>query len=213
MTHATPTLGSLPETPSQTAGPYVHIGLIPRQAGFDIFENNLGETLVSPETRGERIRVEGRILDGTGALVRDALVEIWQANAAGRYAHPADRQEGKALDPAFRGWGRTGTNFETGIWAFETVKPGSVEGRRGHKPMAPHLNLWIVARGINLGLATRMYFGDEEAANAADPVLNIIEQPERRETLIARREQREGKSVYVFDIRLQGESETVFFDI
>jgi protocatechuate 3,4-dioxygenase, alpha subunit len=213
MTHATPALGSLPETPSQTAGPYVHIGLIPRQAGFDIFENNLGETLVSPETRGERIRVEGRILDGTGALVRDALVEIWQANAAGRYAHPADRQEGKALDPAFRGWGRTGTNFETGIWAFETVKPGSVEGRRGHKPMAPHLNLWIVARGINLGLTTRIYFGDEEAANAADPVLNIIEQPERRKTLIARPEQREGKSVYVFDIRLQGASETVFFDI
>jgi protocatechuate 3,4-dioxygenase, alpha subunit len=213
MTDATPALGYLPETPSQTAGPYVHIGLIPKQAGFDIFENNLGETLVGPETQGERIRVEGRIFDGTGALVRDALVEIWQANAAGRYAHPADRQEGKALDPAFRGWGRTGTNFETGIWAFETVKPGPVAGRRGHKPMAPHLNIWVAARGINLGLATRMYFSDEEAANAADPVLNIIEQPERRKTLIARKEQREDKSVYIFDIRLQSEGETVFFDI
>jgi protocatechuate 3,4-dioxygenase, alpha subunit len=209
----TPSLGYLPETPSQTAGPYVHIGLIPRQAGFDIFENNLGESMVGPETRGERVRVEGRIFDGTGALVRDALVEVWQANAAGRYAHPADRQEGKALDPAFRGWGRTGTDFQTGLWAFETVKPGPVGGRTGHRPMAPHLNLWIAARGINLGLSTRMYFGDEEAANAADPVLNIIEQPERRKTLIARRETRDGRPVYVLDIRLQGEGETVFFDI
>ena len=213
MTDPTPFLGYLPETPSQTAGPYVHIGLIPRQAGFDIFETNLGETLVTPETRGERIRVEGRIFDGTGTPVRDALVELWQANAAGRYAHPADRQEGKALDPGFRGWGRSGTDFETGLWAFETIKPGPVEGRRGHRPMAPHLNLWIVARGINLGLSTRMYFGDEEAANAADPVLAIIEQAERRKTLIAPREMRDGRPVYVFDIRLQGEGETVFFDI
>jgi protocatechuate 3,4-dioxygenase alpha subunit len=206
-------LGYLPETPSQTAGPYVHIGLIPRQAGFDIFENNLGDTLVGPGTKGERIRIEGHILDGTGALVRDALVEIWQANAAGRYAHPADRQEGKAQDPAFRGWGRTGTDFETGLWAFETIKPGAVEGRRGHKPMAPHVNVWIVARGLNIGLSTRMYFGDEEAANAADPVLRIVEHPERRRTLIAPRTLRDGKPVYVFDIRLQGEGETVFFDI
>jgi protocatechuate 3,4-dioxygenase alpha subunit len=206
-------LGYLPETPSQTAGPYVHIGLIPKQAGFDIFDNNLGETLVTPATQGTRIRVEGRILDGTGAPVRDALVELWQANAAGRYAHPADRQAGKAEDPSFRGWGRTGTDFATGLWAFETIKPGAVAGRAGHRPMAPHLNLWIVARGINLGLATRMYFGDEEAANAADPVLAIIEQPERRKTLIARSETRDGRPVYVFDIRLQGEGETVFFDI
>jgi protocatechuate 3,4-dioxygenase alpha subunit len=213
MADATPSLGTLSETPSQTAGPYVHIGLIPRQAGFDIFENNLGDSMVGPETRGERVRVEGRIFDGTGALVRDALVEIWQANAAGRYAHPADRQEGKALDPHFKGWGRAGTDFQTGIWAVETVKPGAVGGRTGHKPMAPHLNLWIVARGINLGLSTRMYFGDEEAANAADPVLNIIEQPERRQTLIARRETRDGRPAYVFDIRLQGEGETVFFDV
>src|ERR1700760_1914868 len=124
MTDVTPFLDYLPETPSQTAGPYVHIGLAPKQAGFDIFENNLGETMIGPETRGERIRVEGRIFDATGALVRDALVEVWQANAAGRYAHPADRQEDKPLDPAFRGWGRTGTSFETGLWAFETIKPG-----------------------------------------------------------------------------------------
>lgn len=206
-------LGCLPETPSQTAGPYVHIGLIPKQAGFDIFDNNLGDQLVEAATLGERIRVEGRIFDGTGTLVRDALVEIWQANADGRYAHPSDRQEGKALDPAFRGWGRTGTDFETGLWLFETIKPGPVVGRHGHQAMAPHLNLWIVARGINLGLATRMYFGDEAAANAADPVLNIIEQPARRQTLVARREDRDDRAVFVFDIRLQGEGETVFFDV
>ncbi|MFC7738684.1 protocatechuate 3,4-dioxygenase subunit alpha, partial [Roseomonas sp. GCM10028921] len=109
------TLGYLPETPSQTAGPYVHIGLIPRQAGFGIFEADLGTALVTPGTKGERIRVEGRIFDGTGALVRDAMVEVWQANASGRYASPADRQDGKEADPGFRGWGRTGTDFATGV--------------------------------------------------------------------------------------------------
>lgn len=213
MTEHTPTLGTLPETPSQTAGPYVHIGLIPRQAGFDVFETNLGESLVGPDTRGERIRIEGRILDGTGAPVRDALVEIWQANAAGRYAHPADTQAGKPLDPAFRGWGRTGTHFETGLWAFDTVKPGPVAGRRGHRPMAPHVTLWIVARGINLGLATRLYFEDEATANAADPVLGMIEPAERRTTLIAQRTTRNNQPVYHLDIHLQGSNETVFFDI
>jgi protocatechuate 3,4-dioxygenase alpha subunit len=202
----------LQETPSQTAGPYVHIGLIPRQAGFDIFETDLGGSLVGSQTKGERIRIEGRIFDGKGAPTKDVLVEIWQANAAGRYNHPADRQEDKPLDPQFRGWGRTGTDFETGLYAFETIKPGSVVGRRGHRAMAPHVNFWIVARGINIGLHTRMYFSDETDANAADPVLNIIE-PERRETLIAQREKRGGQLVYVFDIHLQGDHETVFFDI
>jgi protocatechuate 3,4-dioxygenase alpha subunit len=208
-----PSLPYLKETPSQTAGPYVHIGLIPHQAGFDIFANNFSNVLVSPETEGERIRIEGRVFDGMGAPTRDVMVEIWQANAAGRYDHPADRQEGKALDPAFRGWGRTGTDFQTGLYTFETIKPGPVAGRHGHKPMAPHVNLWVAARGINVGLATRMYFSDEAELNAADPVLNIIEQPVRRETLIGRREERDGAAVYVFDIHLQGERETVFFDI
>jgi protocatechuate 3,4-dioxygenase alpha subunit len=205
-------LGYLPETPSQTAGPYVHIGLIPRQAGFDIFETNLGATLVGPETRGERIRIEGRIFDGTSALVRDALVEIWQADSFGRFNHPADRQPGPR-DESFRGWGRTGTDFETGLWSFETVKPGRTAGRHGHKRMAPHISLWIVARGLNIGLSTRLYFEDEAEANAEDPVLRIIEHPERRRTLIARREVRDGVPAYVLDIRLQGEGETVFFDV
>src|SRR3954452_5372366 len=130
----------LKELPSQTAGPYVHIGLIPKQAGFDIFENNFSNVLAGPQTKGERIRIEGRIIDGSGSPVRDALVEIWQANAAGRHNHPADRQADKPVDPDFRGWGRTGTDFQTGIYTFETVKPGRVVGRHGHRPMAPHIS-------------------------------------------------------------------------
>ena len=204
----------LPESPSQTAGPYVHIGLIPRQAGFDIFENNLGEQMAGPGAKGERVRIEGRIFDGAGGLVRDALIEAWQADANGRFPHPADRQEGAPPDPAFRNWGRAGTDFETGLWSLDTVKPGGVVGRHGHKRMAPHVSLWIVSRGINLGLSTRLYFADEDAANAADPVLNIIDPPERRRTLLARRESRPGgPPAYVLDIRLQGPDETVFFDI
>ena len=208
----------LPETASQTAGPYVHIGLIPHQAGFEIFANNFSHVLTTAATLGERIRIEGRIFDGLGAPTRDMLVEIWQANAAGRYAHPADRQAGRALDPAFRGWGRTGTDFETGLYVFETIKPGAVQGRAGHGHsgrglMAPHVNVWIASRGLNIGLSTRLYFEDEAAANEADPVLNIIDSPARRRTLIARREVRDGAAVYVFDIHLQGADETVFFDV
>ncbi len=148
-----------------------------------------------------------------GQPCRDILVEIWQANAAGRYNHAADQQEDKRLDPGFRGWGRTGTDFTTGLYEFETVKPGAVIGRRGYNPMAPHVNIWLVARGINIGLATRMYFADEAALNEADPVLRMIEPAIRRETLLARREDRGGSAVYVFDIRLQGDRETVFFDV
>ena len=203
-------LNYLPETSSQTAGPYVHIGLAPQQAGFDIFDKNFGNVLAGPKTKGERIRIEGRVIDGSGTPVRDVLVEIWQANAAGKYSHPADRQR-KALDPAFRGWGRGCSDFTTGVYTFDTIKPGSVMGRNG-RPMAPHVNFWIVARRINLGLQTRMYFPDEEAANAKDPVLNLIEWEVRRKTLIARREARGGKVVYRFDIHLQGPDETVFFD-
>jgi len=202
----------LGETPSQTAGPYVHIGLIPHQAGFDIFDRNFGHVLVGPNTPGERIRIEGRVFDGAGAPLKDVLLEIWQANSTGRYNHPADRQD-KPVDPTFRGWGRTGADFETGLYAFETIKPGSVMGRRGYRPMAPHVNFWIVARGINIGLSTRMYFSDEEAANDADPVLNIIEPDIRRRTLIAQRAMRAGSASYTFDIYLQGDRETVFFDL
>lgn len=202
-------LDYLKETPSQTAGPYVHIGLAPGAAGFDIYAQELGWDIAGPHAAGERIRVEGLVTDGTGSPVKDVLIEVWQANAAGHYAHPEDPGE---TEEGFRGWGRVITDFDTGEWGFDTVKPGAVMGRGG-RLMAPHLNLWIVARGINIGLNTRLYFDDEPDANAADPVLGLIEWESRRDTLIARREIRDGAPVYRFDIRLQGADETVFFDI
>ncbi|HXC40182.1 MAG TPA: protocatechuate 3,4-dioxygenase subunit alpha [Burkholderiales bacterium] len=201
---------ALKETASQTSGPFVHIGLAPHLVGIGGVKPIGSNKLAGPGTKGERITIEGRIFDASGTPLRDALVEIWQANAAGRYNHPADRQK-KPLDKSFRGWGRTCTDFETGLFTFETVKPGAVEGRNGGV-MAPHVSLWIAARGINIGLQTRMYFPDEEKANAADPVLNGIEWVSRRKTLVAVLEQRKGKPVYRFDMRLQGADETVFFD-
>jgi protocatechuate 3,4-dioxygenase alpha subunit len=202
----------LRETPSQTAGPYVHIGLAPFAAGSDFFGDERWHVLAGPGAQGERVRIEGTIFDGTGAAVRDALVEIWQANAHGKHDHPEDRQD-KPLDPAFRGFGRTVSDFGTGLWWFETVKPGPVPGRHGGD-MAPHVSLSVFARGINIHLSTRIYFDDEADANAADPVLRLVEPEQRRGTLIAKREgERGGLPVYRFDIRLQGEGETVFFDV
>ena len=204
-----------PETPSQTAGPYVHIGLAPTAAGFEPFERELGRVIAGPRSKGERIRVVGRVLDGTGAPVTDVLIEVWQANAHGRYNHPEDTSE-LEVEPDFTGWGRVIPDFETGVFSFETVKPGPVPGPgpgttgRSH---APHLSLWLVARGINLGLNTRMYFGDDEAAHVTDPVLASIGGPARRQSLIARRDTTGAKTVYRFDIHLQGASETVFLDI
>ncbi|MEQ1647449.1 MAG: protocatechuate 3,4-dioxygenase subunit alpha [Hyphomicrobiaceae bacterium] len=205
-------LGYLKETPSQTAGPYVHIGLIPRQAGFEIFEKDFSNVLTTPTTRGEHIVIEGNVYDGSGSAIRDVLLEIWQANADGRYNHPADTQKG-TIDKDFRGWGRTGSDFKTGLYRFETVKPGPVSARAGRGIMAPHISFWIVARGINIGLQTRMYFSDETTANAADPVLKAIELEKRRQSLVATRSTRDGKTVYTFNIVVQGDNETVFFDI
>jgi protocatechuate 3,4-dioxygenase, alpha subunit len=205
----TQALDYLKETASQTAGPYVHIGLAPGAAGFDIYRQELGWDIAGPNAKGERIRVEGVVIDGTGSPVKDVLLEAWQANADGIYAHP---EGGGEVEDGFRGWGRVITDFATGEWGFDTVKPGSTPGRN-IGPQAPHINLWIVARGINIGLNTRLYFEDEAEANAADPVLNLIEWERRRATLIAKRTERDGQTVYRFDIRLQGEEETVFFDI
>ena len=199
----------LKESPSQTAGPYVHIGLAPGAAGFDIYKRELGWDIAGPNAKGERIRVEGVVIDGTGSPIKDVLIEAWQANADGHYAHP---EGGGPVEDGFRGWGRVITDFDTGEWGFDTVKPGPVMGRNG-RPMAPHITLWIVARGINIGLNTRLYFSDEAAANAADPVINLIEWERRRATLIGKRSVRDGVPVYRFEIRLQGEDETVFFDL
>ncbi len=199
----------LKETPSQTAGPYVHIGLAPGAAGFDIYETELGRDIAGPNAAGARIRIEGLVIDGTGSPIKDVMLEAWQANAAGHYPHP---EGGGPVEDGFRGWGRVITDFDSGEWGFDTVKPGPVLGRNG-TVQAPHISLWIVARGINLGLHTRLYFEDEAAANAVDPVLNGIEWEKRRPTLIARQADRDGQTVYRFDIKIQGEDETVFFDI
>lgn len=202
-------LNYLRESASQTAGPYVHIGLAPGAAGFDIYKQELGWDIAGPNAKGERIRVEGVVIDGMGAPIKDVLLEVWQANADGHYAHP---EGGGAIEEGFRGWGRVITDFDTGEWGFDTVKPGKTQGRNVGT-QAPHLNLWIVARGINIGLNTRMYFGDEAAANAADPVLNLIEWENRRGTLIAARDDSVEVPTYRFEIHLQGEGETVFFDL
>jgi protocatechuate 3,4-dioxygenase alpha subunit len=199
----------LRETASQTAGPYVHIGLAPGAAGFDIYKTELGHDIAGPNAAGERIRVEGQVIDGTGTPVRDAMIEVWQANSDGHYAHP---EGGGPVEDGFRGWGRVITDYTTGAWGFDTIKPGRTRGRNIGL-QAPHLNIWIVARGINIGLNTRMYFDDEPKANAKDPVLNVIEWDVRRASLIAKRSERAGRPVYRFDIRLQGDGETVFFDI
>lgn len=190
------------ETPSQTAGPYVHIGLAPARAGFEMHRQELGHDITGQTAEGTRITIRGRVTDGTGAAVRDVLIETWQANAAGAYPGAGPVEDG------FRGWGRVIPDFDTGEWVVETIKPGAVTDRDGRK-MAPHISLWLVARGINTGLNTRLYFGDEKDANTNDPVLNLIEQAHRRDTLIATPE----SDGYRFDISLQGDAETVFFDV
>jgi protocatechuate 3,4-dioxygenase, alpha subunit len=200
-------LGYLKESPSQTAGPYVHIGCTPNFCGIEgIFPSDLGATMVNDRTRGERITVCGHIYDGLGAPLRDGLVEVWQADSGGLYNSPAETRG--SADPNFTGWGRFPTDMETGLFSFETVKPGPVPFPDG-RPQAPHITLWIVARGINIGLHTRMYFGDETSANDEDPVLARVEHKIRVPTLIAPRE----GDTFTFEIHLQGDSETIFFDV
>ena len=204
-------LTTLKESPSQTAGPYIHIGATPNWVEITgVWDEDLGLVLVDPETKGERILVKGRIFDGSGHPIKDALVEIWQADADGLYNSPEEKR-GKA-DPHFVGWGRQPTDGTTGEYRFETIKPGRVPYKDG-RPMAPHITFWIVARGINIGLHTRLYFGDEEAANAECPVLARIEHKVRLATLIAARGEENGMPTYTVDIHLQGDKETVFFDI
>ncbi len=197
----------LKETPSQTAGPYVHIGLTPNFCDIGgVYERDLGVAMVNDKTTGERITVTGRIFDGASALVRDAVIEIWQADSAGIYNSPSEMRG--TADPNFTGWGRCPTRAEDGVFSFDTVKPGKVPFKDGRR-QAPHINFWIVARGINIGLQTRMYFPEETEANGADPLLQRVEHRDRVATLIAARD----GSTYTFDIRLQGENETVFLDI
>lgn len=197
----------LRETASQTAGPYVHIGLALEIAGLPPRDEEIWNRMAAPEAEGEHIEVVGTVIDGNGDLVRDALIEAWQADTNGEYQCDFD------LNKSFNSFGRTATTVETGgEWSLTTIKPGAVDAGNGNM-MAPHINLAVFARGINTQLHTRLYFGDEAEANANCPVLNAVESPARRQTLIARQEEGEsGRMRYRFDIRLQGEGETVFFD-
>jgi protocatechuate 3,4-dioxygenase alpha subunit len=189
------------QTPSQTVGPYFAYGLTPDQYGYDL------DSLVRPRVAGLEtepaplIRLEGRVLDGAGAPIDDAMIEIWQADSQGRYPGT----EGANTD--FSGFGRCGTGTDPEArFAFETVKPGSVDGA------APHINLIVFARGLLSHAFTRVYFDDEAEANARDPVLGSVP-PERRDTLVARRAETDRGVVYRFDIHMQGDAETVFFDV
>lgn len=191
-------------TPSQTVGPYFAYGLTPKPLYG--WSELVGNDLATPDASGEKIRIEGRVLDGDGQPVCDSMLEIWQADASGRYAHPADA---RALpNAAFRGHGRAGTDHD-GRFSFSTVKPGAVPGPNG-KTQAPHICLTVFARGMLTHCNTRIYFEDE-AANETDPILSLVP-ADRRPTLIARRKAGDGEA-YVFDVRLQGENETVFFEV
>ncbi|SNB70444.1 MULTISPECIES: protocatechuate 3,4-dioxygenase subunit alpha [unclassified Pseudomonas] len=195
----------LPETPSQTAGPYVHIGLALEAAGVAPRPQEIWNQLAKPDAPGEHILLFGHVYDGNGHLVRDSFLEIWQANHEGVYDTRFD------LEKSFNSFGRTATTFDAGEWTLQTVKPGVVKNAAG-VPMAPHINVLLFARGINIHLHTRIYFDDEVQANQDDPVLNLIEQLQRRQTLIAKRCEVNGNLAYRFDMRIQGEGETVFFD-
>ncbi len=190
----------LKETPSQTAGPFLHIGTVPASAGLKTRSQERLNILAAPGTPGERIIIEGIIRDGSGAPVTDAMIEIWQADGEGHYG-----------SPTFSGWGRAVSDFDSGLYRFETIRPGVVPFRDG-RPQAPHVAFSIFARGINIHLQTRMYFPEEATANAADPALTAVRQPALIETLIARKEESGNEMLYRFDINLQGERETVFFD-
>ena len=187
----------LTTTPGQTVGPFFALGL-DRPEWADLARHN-------PE--GERIVIAGRVLDGDGAPVPDALIELWQANAAGRYDHVEDMQADKTVDPNFHGYGRVATNAD-GRFQIKTIKPGPVPGR-GNALQAPHINVAFFARGLLRQLHTRIYFADEPA-NAGDPLLAGIEDDGIRQTLIARRGD---GGIYRFDFVLQGKDETAFLDI
>ncbi|HEY3223171.1 MAG TPA: protocatechuate 3,4-dioxygenase subunit alpha [Pseudolabrys sp.] len=200
-------------TPSQTVGPFFAYGLAPHSRcdwkPSDVYDwkDTAGANLLTSDASGTKIRIEGQVLDGDGMPINDAMVEVWQADAQGRYAHPSDSRA--RPNTKFMGFGRSATD-KNGVFSFDTIKPGSVPGPNG-KAQAPHIVFCIFSRGMLRQIYTRLYFGDE-AANDGDPILSIVP-ADRRGTLIAHKEVRSGLPVYRFDIRVQGENETVFFDI
>ena len=199
-------------TPSQTVGPYFAYGLAPHsrcnwspdQKAYD-WKETVGANLVTPDATGEKIRIEGRVTDGDGLPINDAMIEIWQADGQGRYAHPTDP---RGSNIGFKGFGRCGTGTDpANRFVFETVKPGSVDGKQ-----APHVSVIVFMRGLLSHAYTRLYFSDEAEANAADPVLRSVPEA-RRASLIAKREDTASGPVYRFDIHMQGDAETIFFDV
>jgi protocatechuate 3,4-dioxygenase alpha subunit len=187
------------QTPSQTVGPFFGIGLGRRSEPHNV--------LVSELTEGERIRIEGTVFDGAGESVEDALIEIWQANAHGRYRHALDSGPA-SLDPNFFGFGRCQTDA-SGTFFFDTVKPGAMRAADG-RPHAPHVNVTLFARGMLVHAFTRVYFAGD--ALDADPTLALVDPP-RRHTLVAERVLAPGgRTIYRWNVHLQGERETVFFD-
>jgi protocatechuate 3,4-dioxygenase alpha subunit len=192
------------QTPSQTVGPFFAYGLTAEQYGYP-HTSIAGPCLVDGDVDGQRIRIYGRVLDGQGKAIDDAMIEIWQADAQGRYAHPADARSSNAT---FKGFGRAGTGTDAdNHFVFETIKPGAIGDGQ-----APHVSVIVFMRGMLSHAFTRLYFADEAAANAADPVLGAVPKA-RRETLIARREETAAGVAYRFDIHMQGDQETVFFDV
>ncbi len=196
---------ALIESASQTAGPYVHIGCVPSAAALlNGAIPDLGAPMISGDASGERVTIKGQILDGDGQPVKDAILEIWQADAEGLFNSPEERRG--VSDPNFTGWGRLAVDFDDASFCIETLKPGRIPWPEGGQ-QAPYLAIMVAARGINLALHTRIYFSDETAANQSDPVLSLA--GEGAETMIA---QKSAEGVYDFTIRLQGEGETVFLD-
>lgn len=193
------------QTPSQTIGPFFAFALTPEAYGKAAIAGNV---LVSDDAPGERIRIHGQVLDGDGEPVKDALLEIWQADSDGHYAYGT--VDGADRASTFVGFGRRGTD-DNGMYSFMTIKPGSVVGPSAG-PQAPHIAVIVFARGMLSHAYTRMYFSDEAEANGQDPVLSSVP-AERRRTLLAERDESRPVPRYRFDIHLQGEEETVFFDV
>jgi protocatechuate 3,4-dioxygenase alpha subunit len=197
---------SLKQTPSQTVGPYFAYGLTAQQYHYN-HTQVADAVMVTDTTEGERIRIKGRVFDGQGQVVNAAMIELWQANAAGRFNHPNDERQDRKLDPAFSGFGRCGTGMTADHhFAFETIKPGSSEAGK-----APYISVIVFMRGLPNHAYTRVYFSDEAAANASDSTLNKVEE-NRRPTLIAQRHETATGIEYHFDIHMQGDQETVFFN-
>jgi protocatechuate 3,4-dioxygenase, alpha subunit len=195
-------------TPSQTIGPFFHRALL--REGWHEVGHELGGDLAACGAAGERVAIEGRVLDGDGAPVSDAMIEVWQANAAGRYDHPEDLQESKPLDPNFHGFGRVATGPD-GRFRLRTIKPGPVPGS-DEASQAPHINVSIFARGLLKRLVTRIYFPGEPL-NETDLLLSAMP-TDRRASLIARVTDADAaERVLHFDIVLQGDNETVFLDV